>query len=161
MYQPDCTGIAKATAITSMRPARQAFAPAASHCLGQPWRTDMLAILLMIVRSTGTKASKRLSRRLSASWEGIAGYYFRRSAVISLNELGDRALRDIGLQRSQIEAAVSGLVTIRRKRVGVTSSRSQRAWSKRAHDRSCDSRIFVERRLRCRDARPRNGAGPR
>jgi len=73
----------------------------------------MLAILSIIVRFTGTKASKRLSRQLSACWEGIAGYFFRRSAVISLNELDDRALRDIGLERSQIEAAVYGLVTVR------------------------------------------------
>jgi uncharacterized protein YjiS (DUF1127 family) len=71
----------------------------------------MLAILSNIVRFTGTKVSKRLSRRLSTCWEGIAGY--RRSAVISLNELDDRALRDIGLERSQIEAAVYGLVTVR------------------------------------------------
>jgi hypothetical protein len=42
----------------------------------------MLAILSIIVRFTGTKAS-------------------------------DRALRDIGLERSQIEAAVYGLVTVR------------------------------------------------
>jgi len=73
----------------------------------------MLAILSIIVRFTGTKAPKRLSRRLSAGWEGIARYFFRCSAVISLNELDDRALRDIGLERSQIEAAVYGLVTVR------------------------------------------------
>jgi uncharacterized protein YjiS (DUF1127 family) len=73
----------------------------------------MLAILSVIVRFTGTKASKRLSRRLSACREGIAGHFFRRSAVISLNELDERALRGIGLERSQIEAAVYGLVTVR------------------------------------------------
>ena len=73
----------------------------------------MLAILSIIVRFTGTKAPKRLSRRLSAGWGGIGRCYFRRSAVISLNELDDRALCDIGLERSQIEAAVYGLVTVR------------------------------------------------
>jgi uncharacterized protein YjiS (DUF1127 family) len=73
----------------------------------------MLAILSIIVRFTGTKASKRLSRRLSAYWERFAGYFVRRSALISLNELDDRALRHIGLERSQIEAAVYGLVTVR------------------------------------------------
>lgn len=73
----------------------------------------MLAILSIIVRFIGTKASTRLSRRLSACWEGIEGYFFRRSAVISLNEIDDRASRDIGLERSQIEAAVYGLVTVR------------------------------------------------
>ena len=69
----------------------------------------MLAILSIIVRFTGIKASKRLSRRLSACRKGIAVYFFRRSAVISLNELDDRALRDIGLERSQFY----GLVKVR------------------------------------------------
>jgi uncharacterized protein YjiS (DUF1127 family) len=33
---------------------------------------------------------------------------------LSLNELDDRALRDIGLEHSQIEAAVYGFVTLRK-----------------------------------------------
>lgn len=35
-------------------------------------------------------------------------HWYRRAAVKSLSELDDRALRDIGLQRCQIEAAVRG-----------------------------------------------------
>ena len=50
--------------------------------------------------------------RISAWCEGIAGFFFRRSAMTSLSELDDRALRDIGLERSRIEAAVYGYVTI-------------------------------------------------
>jgi uncharacterized protein YjiS (DUF1127 family) len=56
-----------------------------------------------------------LSRLLSAYCDGIGGYFFCRSAVASLNELDDRMLRDIGLERSKIEAAVYGLVTIRNR----------------------------------------------
>jgi uncharacterized protein YjiS (DUF1127 family) len=48
---------------------------------------------------------------LSAYSDAIAGYFVRRAAVATLRELDDRALRDIGLARSQIEAAVHGLVT--------------------------------------------------
>ena len=37
-------------------------------------------------------------------------HWYRRAAVKSLSELDDRALRDIGLQRCHIEAAVRGEV---------------------------------------------------
>jgi uncharacterized protein YjiS (DUF1127 family) len=39
-------------------------------------------------------------------------YFLCRAAVANLHELDDRALRDIGLSRSQIEAAVHGFVTL-------------------------------------------------
>ena len=42
----------------------------------------------------------------------IAGYFVRRTAIATLRELDDRALRDIGLARSQIEAAVHGFVPL-------------------------------------------------
>ena len=45
---------------------------------------------------------RRLGRR--------AGYVVRRSAIATLRELDDRALSDIGIARSQIEAAVHGLI---------------------------------------------------
>ena len=51
--------------------------------------------------------------RIGAWCEGIAGFFFRRSAMTSLRTLDDRALRDIGLERSEIEAAVYGLVSVR------------------------------------------------
>jgi hypothetical protein len=41
--------------------------------------------------------------------------FFRRSAIASLGEFDNRALRDIGLERSQIQAAVYGYVTLRNR----------------------------------------------
>jgi uncharacterized protein YjiS (DUF1127 family) len=48
---------------------------------------------------------------LNACLARIARYLVRRAAIASLRELDDRALRDIGLARSQIEVAVHGLMT--------------------------------------------------
>ena len=75
----------------------------------------MLVTLSTIIRFAGTTRARGLSRRLGAWCEGIAGYVFRRTAITSLSELDDRALRDIGLERSQIEAAVHGFVTLRNR----------------------------------------------
>ena len=48
--------------------------------------------------------------RLLGKWvNGIVTYLARRQAIQTLNELDDRALRDIGIERSRIEAAVRGL----------------------------------------------------
>ena len=63
----------------------------------------MPATLSTIVRPAVTKRANPLSRLLSACWEGIAR---------SLHELDDRALRDIGLVRSQIEGAVWGFMRL-------------------------------------------------
>ncbi len=40
----------------------------------------------------------------------VVTYFAHREAVKTLSELDDRALRDIGVQRSQIESAVHGTV---------------------------------------------------
>ncbi|HLG83053.1 MAG TPA: DUF1127 domain-containing protein [Bradyrhizobium sp.] len=55
-----------------------------------------------------TRWAARLGRALILHW-------YRRAAIKSLSELDDRALRDIGLQRCHIEAAVRGEV---RRRLG-------------------------------------------
>jgi uncharacterized protein YjiS (DUF1127 family) len=50
--------------------------------------------------------------RLLHAWAcDIAHYFGRRAALKSLREFNDRELRDIGLSRSQVEAAVYGFVT--------------------------------------------------
>jgi uncharacterized protein YjiS (DUF1127 family) len=73
----------------------------------------MSATLSTTVRPAGTKIPGACLWIFNTCWQGIAGYFVRRAAVATLSELDDRALRDIGLTRSQIEAAVHGLVTVR------------------------------------------------
>jgi len=72
----------------------------------------MPAILSTFVLPAVTKGPGALSRLLSAACEGIAGYLGHRTAIACLHDLDDRALRDIGLARFQIEAAVYGLIPL-------------------------------------------------
>jgi uncharacterized protein YjiS (DUF1127 family) len=72
----------------------------------------MSTTLSTIVRPAVTKRPGAFSRLLVAYCDGIAGYFVHRAAIASLSELDDRALRDIGLERSQIEAAVYGFITL-------------------------------------------------
>ena len=49
--------------------------------------------------------------RLLGKWvNGVVDHLARRHAIQTLNELDDRALRDIGIVRSRIESAVRGTV---------------------------------------------------
>ena len=50
------------------------------------------------------------AQRLNACFEILVGHFVLRAAIETLRELDDRALRDIGLDRTKIEAAVAGLV---------------------------------------------------
>jgi uncharacterized protein YjiS (DUF1127 family) len=70
----------------------------------------MSAILSTTVRPAGTKAPGAYLRIFNACWQGIARYIAHRAAIANLRELDDRLLRDIGLARSQIEAAAHGLM---------------------------------------------------
>lgn len=70
--------------------------------------------------ASGTHTASRIvGRTSSAGLAGLAGllgglvhglvtYWARREAIKVLSEMDDRALRDIGIARSQIEAAVGG-----------------------------------------------------
>lgn len=71
----------------------------------------MSATLSTIVRPTVTNRSGAASRLLGGLCSGIARHFVRRAAIAGLREAEDRALRDIGLARSQIEAAVYGSFT--------------------------------------------------
>ena len=49
--------------------------------------------------------------RLLGGWAiGFVSFWARREAIKVLGEMDDRALRDIGITRSQIETAVHGVV---------------------------------------------------
>jgi uncharacterized protein YjiS (DUF1127 family) len=71
----------------------------------------MSATLSTVIPSAEAKRPAALPRIFNAGWETIARYLVRRAAIASLRELDDDALRDIGLARSEIEAAVYGLMT--------------------------------------------------
>src|SRR5262249_1983416 len=83
----------------------------ASHCPEQRRRPEMSATFATIVRPQLTKRPGAFSRIFSAGRDGITRYFVRRAAIARLRELDDRVLHDIGIERSQIEAAVCGLIT--------------------------------------------------
>jgi uncharacterized protein YjiS (DUF1127 family) len=70
----------------------------------------MSAILSSIIRPAVTKGAGELYGLLPSYCDVIGSYFFRRRAVARLRELDDCALRDIGLDRTLIEAAVYGFV---------------------------------------------------
>jgi uncharacterized protein YjiS (DUF1127 family) len=72
----------------------------------------MSATLATIVRPEVTKRANTFAQIFSACCDGIARHFVRRIAIATLREFDDRALRDIGIVRSQIEAAVHGFITL-------------------------------------------------
>jgi uncharacterized protein YjiS (DUF1127 family) len=70
--------------------------------------------MTMISSAAGQPASQSSPAglaRLLGSWaHGLVSYWARREAIKVLSEMDDRALRDIGIARGQIEAAVHGVV---------------------------------------------------
>ena len=70
--------------------------------------------MTMISSAAGQPASLRspagLARMLGNWVNGVVVYWARREAIKTLRQMDDRALRDIGIARSQIEAAVRGVV---------------------------------------------------
>ena len=71
----------------------------------------MSATLSTISRPALTPASGGSIRRLLRAWaRDTARYSVRRAAIKRLRALDDRELRDIGLTRHQIEAAVYGFM---------------------------------------------------
>ena len=72
----------------------------------------MSAMLSTLFQPAVTVRPGRYVWRLFHAWAGdIAHYVARRAALKHLGELNDRELRDIGLSRGEIEAAVYGFIT--------------------------------------------------
>lgn len=70
----------------------------------------MPAIISAICRPSFTKRCDALLKPLGACCNRIKRYFDHRAAIASLLELDAAALQDIGLERSQIAAAVHGQV---------------------------------------------------
>ena len=71
----------------------------------------MSATLSTLFQPAVTVRPGRYVRLLFQAWaHDIARYFSRRAALKHLGECNDRELRDIGLSRSQIEAAVYGFI---------------------------------------------------
>jgi uncharacterized protein YjiS (DUF1127 family) len=62
------------------------------------------------LQPAGTQGSGAVLRVFNDLWDTIARYLVRRAAIATLRELDDRALRDIGITRSQIRSAVDGFI---------------------------------------------------
>jgi uncharacterized protein YjiS (DUF1127 family) len=72
----------------------------------------MPAMLSTLFQPAITVKPGRYVRQLLYAWaHDIAHYFVRRAALKRLREFSDRELRDIGLSRGQIEAAVYGFIT--------------------------------------------------
>jgi uncharacterized protein YjiS (DUF1127 family) len=88
-----------------------ASAPAASLCRAEVNRRRTMTTTT-ISSTAGQPASRNLSggfvRALGIVVNGIVTYFANREAIKTLSELDDRALRDIGIERGRIEAAVRG-----------------------------------------------------
>jgi uncharacterized protein YjiS (DUF1127 family) len=82
-------------------------------------RVRLTPLIMAQARAARTKALQDLLRRLCrlllripfamvAGWRAVALWHTRRRAMRELNEFDDRALHDMGIRRSEIEAAVFG-----------------------------------------------------
>jgi uncharacterized protein YjiS (DUF1127 family) len=72
----------------------------------------MSATLSAVVWPAVAERATMVSRICVACWDVVAVYVVRRTAIATLRELDDRALRDIGIARTQIEAAVHGFISL-------------------------------------------------
>ena len=72
----------------------------------------MSATLSTLFHPAVTRRPSGYVWRLFYAWAcDIAHYFDRRAALKHLGEFNDRELRDIGLSRGQIEAAVHGFIS--------------------------------------------------
>ena len=72
----------------------------------------MSATLATIARPDVMRNSGAFARRFGAWWNAIRRHFDRRAAIATLRDLDDHVLQDIGLDRSQIKAAVHGFIPL-------------------------------------------------
>jgi uncharacterized protein YjiS (DUF1127 family) len=91
---------------------KRAFAPTASASPRGRWpeKKKMTTISQTAGRSLSPPSSGGFFRSIANGAYALLDFLERRTAIKTLNELDDRALRDIGITRSQIEDAVYGHV---------------------------------------------------
>jgi uncharacterized protein YjiS (DUF1127 family) len=96
---------------------RAAVVPAAPLCRRQAdRRREMSTIQSTAARGSISAASAARSgfvRSIGIWVHCLTAYWRRRAAIKTLHELDDRALRDIGLERDQIETAIYGIERLR------------------------------------------------
>jgi len=62
-----------------------------------------------ISATAAPKLTGQLFRVFGHGITAVVTWFARRNAIKTLNELDDRALRDIGIERSRIDSAVRGI----------------------------------------------------
>jgi uncharacterized protein YjiS (DUF1127 family) len=70
--------------------------------------TTMTTIFSTAASPARSRMSGGLIRLLRVWGDALATYWMRREAIKTLQQLDDRALRDIGISRCHIESAVTG-----------------------------------------------------
>ena len=70
-----------------------------------------MTMIFSAARQPATRSKGGGFVRLLGNWtNGIVTYFMHREAIKTLREMDDRALSDIGVERSRIETAVRGVV---------------------------------------------------
>jgi uncharacterized protein YjiS (DUF1127 family) len=80
-------------------------------CIGRLIRAQARAARTQAMRDLFGGLFRLLLRAplaIAALWRAVALWHTRRRAMRELNEFDDRALHDMGIRRSEIEAAVFG-----------------------------------------------------
>jgi uncharacterized protein YjiS (DUF1127 family) len=83
-------------AITSIGAAALVHMPTARHATVTPGKTTALT-------PDQTQGRRAVFRHVNAVWSRLAAWKMRRATRIILASLDDRILRDIGLQRSEVD----------------------------------------------------------
>jgi uncharacterized protein YjiS (DUF1127 family) len=103
---------------SAMRELDHQMPPLSGRRLTAEQRARLTRLIIAHAQSARTQAIRHLLYRLFrllrvtaaiiAAWRAIALWHARRRAMRELNEFDDRALHDMGIRRSEIEAAVFG-----------------------------------------------------